>query len=475
MRTAAALIIAAVFASPTLADGELIVFTQPNASPLAESFEADYLDGLRELASKMKLSLRVIDASTGAPEAVAITPLIVFQNHRGRSVYQGRYTTLPRVKNFVRTARRMPRADDVLALPNLPVKAFGRARVGTPIKITPLAGELPEGFSQDAFAAGALLAVQKGLAAGGFTVQDKAQIRRTDRLFYVDFYPYRGADGKLFISLALFSQFHCHEPVYTSGKVPVEGAFAQYTEAFETAAKRLATQVEAELKNTRFGDGIDALSQDVPVKTWEQLGLTLPDPPANASREPVGDVTLATDWTVDAKAGDSEPMVQFAFAAPLDGYAGEVSDVAGTMKLGKDGALADASGQFTVKTASLTMGEEDLDVHIHDSLLKVAKHPTATFRFDKVQSPLAKIAFGQVTPTTLVGKFTLMGKAIDLTAPASIEPYLDDDGNVRLLVEATWQLGIKDVWGLEGPPGPKSARNTMQFRAAFVLRGDERE
>lgn len=44
---------------------------------------------LRKIAEDMGVGVHVADARKGAPMDVAITPLIVYQNHRGRSIYQG--------------------------------------------------------------------------------------------------------------------------------------------------------------------------------------------------------------------------------------------------------------------------------------------------------------------------------------------------------------------------------------------------
>ncbi|MEL6986048.1 MAG: hypothetical protein AAFO29_26700, partial [Actinomycetota bacterium] len=68
---------------------------------------------------------------------MGITPLVAYQNHRGRSIYQGRYATLDRVKNFVRTSRFLPQGDEPLVRGGLPVWDLGQAKVGTPVKVTP--------------------------------------------------------------------------------------------------------------------------------------------------------------------------------------------------------------------------------------------------------------------------------------------------------------------------------------------------
>lgn len=467
----------AVAITLTLAAGvhggeQLIVFTQPDASPLAQAFGGEHLDQLHELASRMRVPLTVVDVSAvGAPGEVRLTPLIMYQNHLGRSVYQGRYTTLNRVKNFVRTARRMPQGDATLKLSDIPVKQVGRARIGTPIKITELAGSQPDGFDGDAFARQMRGAITEALAKRDYATAKQAWFTRSDRLFYIDFYPYRSEAGKLFVSAALFSQFHCHQAVWTTGEQPITGRFDDAGEAFGRTAEALADQINRQLAASKIGDGWDAVSTATPTVTFEKLGLALPPAPEGAARVAAVDVAMPTAWTVDAEAAGGEPMIQFAFAAPLDGYAGEVRQLSGSMNLGDNAALASASGRFAVQAASLTMGEADLDAHIHGSLLRVKDHPTATFEFAKVESNANRLAFGQITPVTLVGRFTLMGRSIDLAVPGQLDAYVGDDGKVRLLFEGAWQLGIKREWGLEGPPGPAASQNTMNFRARIPLVG----
>ena len=74
----------------------LVLLHRPAASPLAGRFAQTQLPKIEALAREMGVAFRAvdIDLADGAPEAVGITPLVVFQNHRGRSVYQGRTATL---------------------------------------------------------------------------------------------------------------------------------------------------------------------------------------------------------------------------------------------------------------------------------------------------------------------------------------------------------------------------------------------
>ena len=96
-RTIAELLIAALFcvvlfspqiARPAPETEQLIVFLQPDVSPVAKSFQQRQLPQIRKLAQTMGVDVVVVDAREGSPSTVGITPLVVYQNHRGRSIYQ---------------------------------------------------------------------------------------------------------------------------------------------------------------------------------------------------------------------------------------------------------------------------------------------------------------------------------------------------------------------------------------------------
>jgi len=80
---------------------QLIVFVQPDVSEVEKTFREHRLPEIRKLAEAMGVSVHVLDARKGSPAEVGITPLIVYQNHRGRSIYQGRTTTPQRIRNFI--------------------------------------------------------------------------------------------------------------------------------------------------------------------------------------------------------------------------------------------------------------------------------------------------------------------------------------------------------------------------------------
>ena len=143
-RTRSGLLMAAIFcvvllsppyARPTPEAEQLIVFVQPDVSPVAKSFRQRRLPQIRKLAQTLGVDLYEVDARKGSPSTVGITPLIVYQNHRGRSIYQGRTTTPERIRNFIRTSRFVPQGKAPNRRENIPVWQEGRSRIWAPLKV----------------------------------------------------------------------------------------------------------------------------------------------------------------------------------------------------------------------------------------------------------------------------------------------------------------------------------------------------
>ncbi|MEM8738900.1 MAG: YceI family protein [Planctomycetota bacterium] len=449
---------------------QLIVFVQPGASDLAQRFQAQTLPELETLAEQSGVSLAVIDVTDapGTPAGVGITPLIAYQNHRGRSIYQGRYETLDRIKNFVRTSRFLPQGSDPLVREDLPVWDLGRAKVGTPIKITPMAGSTETvRYSVEKFEAAAREAI--GSADDRFPMRDRVELGRSDRLFYADFYPYLAEDGTLYLSLALFSQFHCHDPVWTLAGSETRGPFADAPAVFAAGYQKLADEIARLLDESPLGDGFDPLPSDTPQAAWNDLGLPLPPEPEGASAQDLAGVELVREWTIDRDAQARRPAVQFKFPAPLDAYSGEAADVSGTLALGPGLTLADLRGTFHADPASVTMGEPDLDSAIHATMLEVAKYPDATFQVERVETQFEQPAFGVVAAAVLHGSFTMKDQTIPLTVPVSVEAYLGDDGRPRLSIDGLWRLRLLEPFGIEGPPGEAPANDTLVFTCHLVF------
>ncbi len=459
----------------------LVVFTGSSSdSAVAADFTSVTQGALAELAASMDVALQVVDTDhVGAPLEVGLTPLIVFQNHRGRSIYQGRTKTLDRVRNFVRTATHRPQtgpglgAAAVLERPGVPFKTRGRMRLATPIKVTDLSGDLPEGFDAQAFTRDAAQWVRDAATTRGATTDTPARLRRSDRQFYLDFHPHRAADGTLSLGIAAYSQFHCHDPVFVQLQAPLSGPWSDRAALFGLAYGVLMDAVDQVIAAADLGDGFDPVPADAPAPRWEALGLALPDAPANAAPPPVAIDRWPTQWVMVSPGAGAPPAVQFAFPAPYDAYRGEATRVSGTLTLaqGADGGgvLAQATGRFAADPASVTMGEADLDAEIHGSQLDVAAHPESFFVLETTQAQAVAPAFGVLIPAVLNGQFAMKGHTLPLTVSASFEPVTTADGDVRLVLDARWSLGLLRPFGIDGPSGDEENGDTLEFEARLVF------
>ncbi len=129
-----------LFCSSLLAASEpeqLIVFVQPGTSAVDEAFQNERLADIRKLADQMGVRLHMVNAMRGAPEEITLTPLLVYQNYRGRSVYQGRTNTPKRIQNFIRTSRYVPQGKAFNRREQIPVWQNGRTRTWAPLKVFP--------------------------------------------------------------------------------------------------------------------------------------------------------------------------------------------------------------------------------------------------------------------------------------------------------------------------------------------------
>ena len=207
--------------------GQLIVFVQPESSPVNDHFRQHALPEIRKLAAATGVSVHVVDTGQGAPAEVGLTPLIVYQNYRGRSVYQGRTTTPARIRNFMRTSRYVPQGKEPNRRENTPVWTGGRSRVWAPLKVAPVSVKKPAGYDHKAFVAAALKNVAKGFKK--FRLQKAVELNRADRGFYMDFNPWLSEDGTLFITVVVFSQFDCKAPVFSE---KIIGPWKKYKKLF---------------------------------------------------------------------------------------------------------------------------------------------------------------------------------------------------------------------------------------------------
>jgi hypothetical protein len=461
----AVLLIVPQIARTTTNAGQLIVFVQPNSSSVDDVFRQRSLPEIRKLADAMGVSVHVVDASKGSPAEVALTPLIVYQNYRGRSVYQGRTTTPGRIRNFIRTSRFVPQGKERNRRVNIPVWFQGRSRVWAPLKVAPVSGTRPRDYDHDAFVAKALSSIAKGFKR--FDIQKTVALDRADRGFYMDFNPWLSDDGTLFITVVVFSQFDCITPVFSK---KIIGPWKKYQKLFRQASAAGEDAVVRIAADPASGDSFDPVKKNTPLKSWKQIGFALPPAPKakTAGMTPSG--AVPQEWIVTDSGPDDPPMIQFRFPAPLDNYAGEVKSGRGELFLPQNRMASGARGFVEISTrGNITMGDPRLDEAIQGSMMLYSKKfPAARFDIEKISGDNQPIAYGRLSPAIVAGNFTLKGKTIPLTSMTQIEPVMGADGRPRLLVSGSFKIDLR-TFKIEGADGPAPARHMLLFDLNLIL------
>ncbi|MEM9752873.1 MAG: YceI family protein [Planctomycetota bacterium] len=480
MRTVLSWLAVWLVAASAAGNERLVVFVDVGGSALQERFVAEQVPGLEALGEELGVAVELFDVAERGhvPEGVSITPLIAFQNWRGTSIYQGRYTTLDRVRNFVRTSRFMPQGEAPFVRENVPVWDREAMKVAIATKITDFVGpgvDNAQWITDSGLATASIQAIESASAGGRFAMRDRVELGRSDRTWYVDLYPYVAEDGTVFVSSALFSQFHCHEPVTSWTDEPTEGTAA---EALVAAMIRAETEINRQITESELGDGFDVVG--VPSVSWAEAGLALPEKPAGVSAE-AADIAIPGSWIVDTDAQEAAPAVQFTWPPPVDAYSGEATKITGAVELGGGAqsgwTFAGLTGSFTAEAASVTMGESDLDAFIHGGILQAGEHPEPAFVIESVDVEPAfatqPVRLGELVPITLTGTYTMLGQSIPLTVPMSAEVFLGEDGRPRLSLTGQWNLPLNAPWQIEGPPGPKEASSVMVFACRIVIEPSE--
>lgn len=457
--------LAALTSGNSITADELLVFTQKTDSAVSTAFQDLHLPELVREAATLKLEIQTVDVSSnGAPAEVRLTPLIVYQSARGRAVFQGRYVDAGKIKHFIRTQRAIAPTDGTLEVTDAAIATIGRAQVLAPIKITPLSGHPPLDHDAAAFDSAARAAIHNSFRQ--FKNRSVATLGSSDRSFYMDFHPFRSEDGRIFISTSLFSQFNCIEPVFTRFEEPTGGDWSRWQDAFAQAARELEDQVFAQIAHSKIGDGFDGVPLADVAPSWHELGLDLP-PAAKGTTTASADVELPTHWRLTASA-DSGPQLLFRFPPPLERYSGEVSEIAGELRLKATDQLDGAVGFITVQTSSVTMGEKALDDAVRGKMLFADRFPQARFELETASSD-APLAFGRISRMVAKGQFTMMGFEVPLDVRAQLEPIIGEDGKPRLHVQAGFDLRLKAPFGIEGPHGPTPANDTLNFHLNVLL------
>lgn len=448
-------------------DEQIIVFTQPTDKIFIEKTYPQ----LRAYCLARKITILERSITEGLPAEITTTPAVVFQNPKGRSIYSGRYVAFSSVVNFIRNCRFFPTEltekdckTNVLALKN------GRSTIVAPLKITNLTGNLNSNFSQNDFQTAATAAILRGSvdasnAAKTFRLATEPVCKnKTDRAFYMDFHPYRNADSTYFLTVELYSQFSCIEPIYTNKGEALSGK--DIMPLFEKAAKILESEIFNALNNSEIGDAVSFVSDKTTVKNWEELSLNLPKTTQKTTQITTSKVEIPKNWHYAGALDNETPVLQFRFLPPLNRYVGEIKSMKGSLKMSD--AKTIKSAYFEANMTSLTMGDEDFDHKVLEKYIRAQDFPDARFSFKNVILP-KNLALGEVVELPIKGQFIFMKKEKELTVNAKFTPILDDNGKPQMDISVQFALNITDGYGIQGPDGPEEARKNMTFFMNFKL------
>ncbi|MEM9858852.1 MAG: YceI family protein [Bacteroidota bacterium] len=448
------------FRASTLSAAQIIVFVD-ESKPLDKDFLKTYYPEIQGIAKALDIELLKLDISKGAPVEITVTPQLIFQNEFGRSFYVGRYSELSRFKVFLRTVARNPQTEKSNFKNDILTYHQGRSTTALPVKVTQVSGSYAG--DQADFRNRALAAFNKGFKK--FSIEPQLDFKRTDRLFYLDIYPFISEEEKLYLSYEIFSQFNCVVPVYSRLTDPLVGEVSQFEAMFQKLAAIFENEVLKMSKEATNGDGFSIVSNSTASVSWEDLGLGEIKTINNLSVEKIKAADLIDTWVVASTIDKLTPMVQFNFYAPLDSYAGEVKNLNGTLKW----KAKELSGSFMVNTKDVTMGEETYDKNVHKKYIKVKRFPEASFVFESFSITPATLLSGETDTYLIPGTFYFMGKSRNVTAATQIVPVKTASGTIQLVISSAFDLNIFEHSQVNGPDGPKEARENMQFKLNFTM------
>ena len=442
------------------AEEVMVVFTQPGDA----HFRTGTLPLLRDFAAQNDMLFLEREARLGLPEEITTTPAIVYQNQRGRSIYASRYAELSTIKNFVRTSRISAQSETRLSRKNCLIKKMGRATLYVQFKVTGLTGEVPKGFSQEAFRTEVQEVVSRHMT--GFSRAAETCLQRTDRAFYLDLHPYLDAAGKLLLTVEVYSQFSCRIPVYSLAGTPLTGTLDEQEKVLAEAGALLAETLARQIRESTIGDAFTPVPSDVPHLPWDSVSPPIAGGITPQAGGPLRLETAPKQWTSCRALDAKTPVVAFRFAAPLDRYAGEVRQISGHLNFSAD--FSRITGRFEADMQTLTMGMQSFDENVLNKYIKAFRFPKATFAFD-APFTLPPAGSGQSIELEVTGTFELMRKKRPVTVKAILTPIRDQSGQPALVVNVNFQLNIVDDFKIKGPEGPDPARKTMLFDLNFLM------
>ena len=450
-----------LFISVIAQEEQLIIFTQPSD----KLFLSETLSQISSFTETEDIQLLEFSAKDGLPKNITSTPAIIYRNDKGASTFAGRYTSMSTIKNFIRSARVITQKITTLKKENTYLMESGKMQIAASIKITDLQyldQSISPGIRSDDFLQYANQGIKNGLK--DFQLKEFIQLKRTDRIFYLDFHPYLVNKDSLILSLELYSQFSCIDPIYKSLGLKVMGS--DISDVFKQASVILKNEILKSLSSSTIGDGHSPVLSNNRIKELQNFEIINPVSSSNEFAAVDPNRKLPKQWIYKSAVSNKLPILQFNFIEPLTRYAGEISLLKGSIGLNSKNKLI--NGLFEATMKSLTMGEESFDKKVLKEYVKARSNPKSIFTTNEIINP-EPLEWLKTTSITATGSMSLMKKSKPITVEANITPYIDQAGDEVLLVQANWSMNITDGWDIEGPDGPDPAKKTLEFSMNILM------
>ena len=177
-------------------------------------------------------------------------------------------------------------------------------------------------------------------------------------------------------------------------------------------------------------------------------------------------VQAATYYVSGTPESDS---VMFASDAKLEFIEGKTNSIIGMITFDPANTQSPASGHLRVDAASLKTGIELRDEHMRERHLHTVQFPYIEFALKSVTGLPPQLAVATTDSFLITGDFTVHGKTLPITAPATVLLMPGSDSTSQsLLVTASFEIKLDDY----GVPRPKmlllKLAETIRIRIRFV-------
>ena len=426
----------------------LVVFTDFQApSRVVNDFNQNYLDKIKELGGSTGIEVVVRDRASGFPAEVTALPAIYYIGPGKQVYYKGRYSYVDKIKTFINNQRTFTFDLNALEKDRIFVKEEGGFEIGLVPKFYDLQGEVPSDFKPEDMQAAILGGLGKGLTS--FEYKPNYTFKEVSKLFYLDFYPYRSSDGTIWVSIEVFSQHSCVEPVFQKMKVPFSAV------GMESVAGEVGQYMDGLMPelfhDLNYHDGLYVVPQNTNRVDWKTLGL---NPSHGAEVIEASGAFPSGSYQVNTT---EKVNLSFSFLPPVSHYAGTIPSLKGDFSY-QEGRL---KGTMSVAVSQMDMGDESLNEYVKADELQEEKYPEIVLRFDH---PLEDIQLGSryKLPATLV----LTGIEKEVEVGVTFRQFSEDPSEIS--VEASFSFSVNPFPSLEKPDGPAPFNETIMVATAFT-------